>query len=83
MEKAWREIVLKIAFWKLEPPIIKNEVFDLKKDENDNVSVSSCTNKKKLAKLNLDGLKQKCTELNLQTDGTKNELIERILNADI
>ena len=67
----------------VEPPIIKNEVFDLKKDENDNVSVSGGTNKKKLAKLNLDGLKQKCTELNLQTDGTKNELIERILNADI
>jgi len=67
----------------LEPTIIKNEVFDLKKDENDNVSVSSGTNKKKLAKLNLDGLKQKCTELNLQTDGTKNELIERILNVDI
>lgn len=65
-----------------EPPI-KNEVFDLKKDDNDNISVSSGINKKKLSKLNLDGLKQKCTELNLQTDGTKSELIDRIINADI
>jgi len=61
----------------------KKEVFDLKKEEipDNNSSVGGIT-KKKLSKLNLDGLKQKCTELNLQTEGTKNELIERILNSD-
>lgn len=62
--------------------IKKNDVFDLKKDENDNVSVNSNLTKKKLNKLNLEGLKQKCVELNLQADGSKNDLIERILNND-
>jgi hypothetical protein len=62
--------------------IKNNDVFDLKKDENDNVSVNSNLTKKKLNKLNLEGLKQKCVELNLQADGSKNDLIERILNND-
>jgi len=65
-----------------EPEIENKVIFDLKKEDVvDNVSTVSLT-KKKLSKLNLDSLKQKCTELNLQTEGTKNELIERILNNE-
>lgn len=62
-----------------------NDVFDLKKDENDNISVNSNINKKKINKinkLNLDALRQKCIELNLESEGSKNDLIERILNND-
>jgi hypothetical protein len=60
-------------------------IFDLKKDVsvvNDNESVVSSNNqitKKKLQKLNLDKLKDKCTELELSTEGSKAQLIERIL----
>lgn len=65
-------------------PSIKEEVFDLKKEvitADDNQSViSSTNNKKKLQKLNLDKLKEKCQELGLSPDGTKANLIERILD---
>jgi hypothetical protein len=58
-------------------------IFDLKKEVvmNDAESVVSGggqLTKKRLLKLNLDKLKEKCVELNLSTDGTKAQLIERI-----
>lgn len=67
-------------------------VFDLKKEviNNDNESVVSSSNtqitKKKLQKLNIDKLKEKCVELELSTDGTKTQLIDRIfeeINKDV
>jgi hypothetical protein len=66
----------------------QEEVFDLKKEtkkeeEIELESISSNvnnTNKKKLLKLNLDKLKEKCTEMGLSTDGTKTQLIDRILD---
>ena len=67
-----------------EKPIIPEVVFDLKKEiiTNDSESIiSGGTNqnlKKKLQKLNLDKLKEKCTERNLSTEGTKAQLIDRI-----
>jgi hypothetical protein len=39
----------------------------------------STYNRRKLTKMNLDKLKDICSSMNLQTDGTKNMLIERIL----
>jgi len=71
-----------------EPKVI----FDLKKEiiNNDTESVvSSSTNqltKKQLQKLNVDKLKDKCNELELSTEGTKSQLIDRILeeiNKDV
>ena len=64
-------------------------IFDLKKEitsVNDNESVISSTNnnnqltKKKLQKMNLDKLKEKCSELELSIEGTKSQLIDRIVN---
>jgi|688.fasta_scaffold00787_35 hypothetical protein len=63
-------------------------LFDLKKDVttviNDNESVISSSNnqltKKKLQKMNLDKLKEKCSELEVSIEGTKSQLIDRILN---
>jgi hypothetical protein len=69
-----------------------NIVFDLKKEiiNNDTESVvSSSTNqmtKKQLQKLNVDKLKEKCNELELSTEGSKAQLIDRILeemNKDV
>lgn len=40
---------------------------------------SATYNKKKLSKMNLDKLKDICTEMQLSTEGTKNMLIDRIL----
>jgi len=64
-----------------------NEIFDLKKNdiENDKESdISTKTStKKKLQKLNLDSLKEKCINLNLSNEGTKADLIDRILNTDV
>lgn len=66
----------------------QEEVFDLKKEtkkeeEIELESISSNlnnTNRKKLLKLNVDKLKEKCTEMGLSTDGTKAQLIDRILD---
>jgi hypothetical protein len=73
-----------------EKPVVKEEIFDLKKDvmtTDDSQSViSSSNNKKKLQKLNLDKLKEKCQELGLSQEGTKANLIDRILeetNKDV
>ena len=69
-----------------EKPDIKEEVFDLKKDvmtmEDNQSIISSSTNKKKLQKLNLDKLKEKCLELGISSEGTKANLIDRILDEN-
>ena len=60
----------------------KKVVFDLKKEiiVDDKESVISENNtKRKLQKLNLDKLKEKCVELNLSSEGTKAQLIDKIL----
>jgi hypothetical protein len=60
----------------------KKVLFDLKKEiiVDDKESVISENNtKRKLQKLNLDKLKEKCVELNLSTEGTKAQVIDRIL----
>ena len=62
-----------------------NEIFDLKKEivkiEDDTSSIVSTNNlnKKKLLKLNLEKLKDKCMEMKLSTEGTKAQLIDRIM----
>lgn len=67
-------------------PESKEELFDLKKDiitTEDNTSIiSSSNNKKKLQKLNLDKLKEKCQEMGLSQEGTKANLIEKILDEN-
>ena len=66
-----------------EPP--KSEIFDLKKevikveDETSSIVSTNNINKKKLLKLNLEKLKEKCVELKLSSDGTKAQLIDRIM----
>jgi len=58
-------------------------LFDLKKeivvDDVESSVISENNTKRKLQKLNLDKLKEKCTELNLSTEGTKAQLVNRIL----
>ena len=65
-------------------PPVKEEIFDLKKDVmnvDDNQSIiSSSNNKKKLQKLNLEKLKDKCQELGLSQEGSKANLIDRIID---
>lgn len=74
---------------KMEDPPVKEEevIFDLKKevinDDKESVISSNNLNKKKLLKWNLDKLKEKCDQLDLPTDGTKAQLIERILEKEI
>lgn len=66
---------------------VKSEpIFDLKKDvviDDKESIISSNLNKKKLQKLNLDKLKDKCIELELNTEGTKAQLIDRILEKEL
>lgn len=64
---------------------VKEPIFDLKKEvlADDKESVVSVSNKKKLLKFNLDKLKDKCTEYNLSTEGTKAQLIERIVEFEL
>lgn len=62
----------------------KDEIlFDLKKeiivDEKEGSVMSENNTKRKLQKLNLDKLKDKCNELNLSTEGTKAQIINRIV----
>jgi len=65
-------------------PPVKEEIFDLKKDvittEDNQSIISSSNNKKKLQKLNLEKLKEKCQELGLSQEGTKANLIDRIMD---
>lgn len=70
----------------IKDDVVIEPIFDLKKEVimDDKESVLSTNNlpKKKLLKLNLDRLKDKCTELSLPTDGTKAQLIDRILEKE-
>lgn len=65
---------------------IKEPIFDLKKevitDDKESI-ISSNLTKKKLQKLNLDKLKEKCLELELNPEGTKSQLIDRILEKEL
>ena len=68
---------------------IVNEIFDLKKDIDDKESIISGTTgggglatKKALMKLSLDKLKTKCEDRKLSTEGTKNQLADRIIVFD-
>lgn len=58
------------------------EIFDLNKEDEKSVSDinTSVLTKSKLSKLSLDKLKNKCIELNLDPEGSKNQLIERLLS---
>ena len=68
---------------------IVNEIFDLKKEVNDdkesiissNVGGGHAT-KKALMKLSIDKLKAKCEERKLSTEGTKNQLADKIIVHD-
>lgn len=68
-----------------------NLTTDINIDDIDNIeelaSVVSDNNttytKSKLSRFNLDKIKEICTENNLSLEGTKNVLIDRILNANI
>ena len=68
---------------------IVDEIFDLKKDIDDKESIISGTTgggglatKKALMKLSLDKLKAKCEDRKLSTEGTKNQLADRIIVFD-
>jgi len=67
---------------------VKPELFDLKKEIiDDNASVISsnvpvANNKKALMKLSLDKIKAKCEERKINADGTKSQLIEKIIAFD-
>jgi len=68
---------------------IVNEIFDLKKETNDdkesiisaNIGGGHAT-KKALMKLSIDKLKAKCEERKLSIEGTKNQLADRIIVYD-
>ena len=89
MKNTIQIILLTFIFWscKKDVPPVKEEIFDLKKevinDDKESVISSNNLNKKKLLKWNLDKLKEKCEQLDLPTDGTKAQLIERILEKEI
>jgi hypothetical protein len=69
---------------------IVNEIFDLKKDviNDDKESIISANTggghatKKALMKLSIDKLKAKCEERKLSTEGTKNQLADKIIIHD-
>jgi len=67
--------------------IITEPIFDLKKeiiaDDKESVMSNNNLTKKKLQKLNLDKLKEKCEEFELSSEGTKAQLIDRILEKDL
>jgi DNA polymerase III delta subunit len=74
---------------KMEEEVPEKEqevIFDLKKevinDDKESIISSNTHTKKKLLKLNLDKLKEKCEHLELPTDGTKAQLIDRILEKE-
>jgi isopropylmalate/homocitrate/citramalate synthase len=68
---------------------IVNEIFDLKKEVNDDKESIISSNiggghatKKALMKLSIDKLKAKCEERKLSTEGTKNQLADKIIVHD-
>jgi len=63
---------------------LKEEIFDLKKeviadDRESIVSGSVVMTKKKLQKMSVDKLKEKCVEMDLSQEGTKAQMIDRII----
>jgi len=70
-----------------EKEMTSEPIFDLKKetvmDDKESIMSSNNLTKKKLSKLNLDKLKEKCVELELNTEGTKAQLIDRILEKEM
>ena len=70
-----------------EKEMASEPIFDLKKetvmDDKESIMSSNNLTKKKLSKLNLDKLKEKCVELELNTEGTKAQLIDRILEKEM
>lgn len=70
------------------PNIEKEVVDDKKKDDDDkgstisNIVGGGHAMKKNLMKLSIDKLKVKCEERNLPTEGTKNQLADRIIIYD-
>ena len=73
----------------LDDKPINNEIFDLKKEIiEDSTSVissnvqSSANNKKALMKLSLEKIKAKCEERKINCDGSKAQLIDKIINYD-
>jgi len=62
----------------------KKVLFDLKKeiimDDKESIISENTLTKKKLQKLNLDKLKDKCNEYQLSTEGTKAQLVDRIFD---
>ena len=68
---------------------IVNEIFDLKKEVNDDKESIISSNvggghaqKKALMKLSMDKLKAKCEERKLSTEGNKNQLADKIIVYD-
>ena len=70
-----------------EKEMTSEAIFDLKKetvmDDKESIISSNNLTKKKLSKLNLDKLKEKCIELELNTEGTKAQLIDRIFEKEM
>jgi len=62
-----------------------DNIFDLKKeilnDDKESIISSNNITKKKLQKLNLDKLKEKCLELNISSEGSKAQIIDRIIES--
>jgi hypothetical protein len=66
---------------------LNEEIFDLKKEviADDRESIISSTvamTKKKLQKMSVDKLKEKCIELGLSSEGTKAQMIDRIMEEN-
>jgi len=73
----------------LDDKPINDELFDLKKEIiEDSASVissnvqSSASTKKALMKLSLEKIKAKCEERKINCDGSKSQLIDKIINYD-
>jgi hypothetical protein len=66
-------------------PEKKEVVFDLKKevinDDKESIISTNGLTKKKLQKLNLDKLKEKCIELLVSPEGSKAQLIDKIIES--
>lgn len=74
----------KTFFDKKDPDIITESVVvddigSITLSSTDDKNIQKPNNKKQLQKLNLESLREKCAELDLSSEGTKAELIDRIL----
>ena len=59
--------------------LIKDDIGSITLSSTDDKVIQKPNNKKQLQKLNLESLKEKCAELDLSSEGTKSELIDRII----